>query len=497
MRVFYGVFLLLLSLHSYAQRDTATLKSFIDEAATTFGLPALEVAIVDQGQVLFTHGVGERSVEVPKAPDGKTMFAIASLSKAFTTACLAILVEEGKLKWEDPVVKHLPWFKLHDDYVTQNITVEDLLCHRSGLITFDGDLLWYGSTYDREEIVKRIRERPLTHGFREKFGYQNIMFITAGEVIEAVSGHSFDDFVRDRLLRPLNMTRTTTRFDEFSLDRNMAKPHLDGEQIFSMSYENSGATAAINSCARDLARWSNFWLAGGVIDNDTLLSESSINRIWTIHTTLPTGSFDEDHQTKFKGYGMGWFVMDYHGKKVVHHGGGLPGYISKVALLPEDDFGIVVLTNDMSSVPTMMMYAAVDWYHGRDYTHWLDTFLELKESSEERSKLEKEARLEEKKDSPLIYPPGDYVGMYEDAMYGPAEILVEGGEMILRLIPSKELFSGRLSPWMDHAFRFDHNDPFLTYGVIEFDIEKDLIKGFTIDLPNQDFHFDKLYFERK
>ncbi len=492
-----ALFLFLFSAFAHAQLDTTGFVSFIEKAQNDFDLPSISMAVVKDGKVILSEGFGSKSNEDQSAPDAETMYAIASLSKAFTAASVAMLVEEGKLGWKDPVVKHLPWFKLQDEYVTEHITVEDILCHRSGLLTFDGDLLWYGSNYSRKEAIERLSVRPLTHGFRESFGYQNLMFMTAGELIEVTSGTTWDDFVKTRILEPLEMNRTTSDFEVFSKDKNIAKPNIDGEEIFMLSYNNSGATAALNSCTADMVKWLNFWLDGGIVNGDTLLSEASIRKIWSLHTPLGTGKFDKTNDTNFKGYGLGWFLMDYDGKKIAHHGGGLPGYITKVAVSETDDLAVVILTNDMSSVPSMMMYATLDWANGNDYEKWAPQFLEFKEKGKERQEKDKLERLKGKVKSPKMLPKEDYVGVYEDEMYGEATVMLEDGKLILSLNPAKELFSGYLTPWDDHVYRFDHNDPFLTYGLIRFDVKLDKINAFTIDLPNGDFHFDKLNFVRK
>jgi CubicO group peptidase (beta-lactamase class C family) len=486
-----------LSLCAMAQLDTSAFDSFIEYQYARFDLPSIAVAIVKDGEVVLQSNYGKSSENADDAPNHNTLYGIASLSKAFTAASIGMLVDEGKLDWDDKVTKHLPWFAMHDPYVTEHMTIEDLLCHRSGLITFDCDLLWYGTTYSREDAIKRIQYRPPTYEFRSEFGYQNLMFMTAGEVIEAVSGMSWDDFVQQRILTPLGMERTTSRFKEFSSDNNAAKPHLKGKEIFMLSYDNSGATAALNSSTADMSKWLEFWLNDGIVDGDTLLSASSVRKIWSLHTPLGVGSFDQGNGTHFKGYGLGWFLMDYNGRIVVHHGGGLPGYISKLALVPEEDLGIIVLTNDMSSVPTMLMYAAIDWAMGKQYGQWSDTFFSFKERGEEREEEQKKARLETKKDDPLMLPPDDYVGTYVDAMYGEATVTKTKDGLMMSLLPAKELFTGKMSSWNDHAFRFEVNDPFLPFGVATFRVERDVVKGFTIELPNYDFHFDKLNFERQ
>lgn len=480
-----------------AQPNPEEFDAFIKAQYDRFDLPAISVAIVKDGAVMLTSNYGKRSSKADNAPDGNTLYGIASLSKAFTAASVGMLVDEGKLDWEDKVKDRLPWFEMNDPYVTEHMTIEDLLCHRSGLITFDCDLLWYGTDYTREEAIKRIKYREPTYEFRDQFGYQNLMFMTAGEIIEEASGMSWDDFVETRILKPLGMSRTTSRFATFSTDFNVAKPHLQGEEIFMLSYDNSGATAALNSSTSDMSKWMEFWLNDGVVGGDTLLDPGTVQRIWALNTPLNVGSFDRNNGTHFKGYGMGWFLMDYNGRKVIHHGGGLPGYISKCALVPEEDMGIIVLTNDMNSVPTMLMYAAIDWAMGKPYNQWSETFYNFKESNEKREEEKKAKRLDTRNADPLILPLEDYLGTYKDDMYGDAVVSMGENGLIMSLIPAKELFTGKMEPWNDHAFKFDVNDPFLPYGVASFKVERDVVKGFTIELPNYDFHFDKLNFVKQ
>lgn len=488
----------LISIGSSAQSNLGELSDFINATRDSFNIPSISMAVVKNGEVIYQGAFGVKSTESEgSAVDEHSLYAIASLSKAFTAASIGMLVDEGKLDWDDQVKDHLPWFEMHDPYVSEHLTISDLLCHRSGLITFDGDLLWYGSDYEREEIVKRIRFREPTYEFRTNFGYQNIMFMTAGEVIEAASGMTWDAFVKSRILDPLGMSSTTSSFDAFSKAENRAEPHINSVLIDKLSYDNSGATAALNSSVADMTKWLQFWLNEGIVGNDTLLSASSLRKIGTLHTPLNTGSFDARNGVHFKGYAQGWFVMDYNGKKVMHHGGGLPGYITKVALVPEEELGIVCLTNDMSSVPEMMMYMMIDWAMGKeDYQKWPATFLEFKHKGEKREEAGKAERLATKSEKPTVFKNKAYVGTYRDEMYGDVIIKEENGVLQFIMEPSKKIFTGALSPWGDQAFRWDHKDPFLTYGIITFETEGKAVNGFTIDLPNYDFHFDKLLFKR-
>ncbi|MBT3646940.1 MAG: serine hydrolase [Flavobacteriales bacterium] len=497
MRTGLSILLMLLfTVPVIAQESDSTFSKYIENTVKKFDLPSLSVGVLKDGKVIYSKGFGKKTADAKLSPDKQTMYAIASLSKAFTAAAMGMLVDEGKVNWDDKVKDHLPWFEMNDTYVSENLTVEDLLCHRSGLITFDGDLLWYGSSYSREETVRRIRHREPTYGLREEFGYQNIMFMTAGEVIEAASGMSWDDFVKTRILNPLGMKRTTSSFQEFSTDLNIAKPTLKGKEILMLSYDNCGATAALSSSSEDMLRWAQFWLNGGVVNGDTLLQPSTIKRIWSVHTTLPVGKFDEKNGTHFKGYGMGWFVMDYEGRKVIHHGGGLPGYITKFVVVPEEKLAIIAMTNDMSSIPSMMMYSAIDWSMGKPYEQWAQTFYDFKTKGDKRELDMKNDRASTRNSEPMLLPLTDYVGTYRDDMYGDASVIMGKDGLLISLIPTKELFTGKMSPWDDHAFKFEHNDPFLTYGIANFDVDKDVVKGFKIDLPNYDFHFDKLDFKR-
>lgn len=481
-----------------AQTDSANLHEIIRGIKDSFNIPSISMAVIKDGKVLFQTSTGLRNANHTNEPtDAQSLYAIASLSKAFTAASIGMLVDEGKLNWDDKVIDHLPWFKMHDDYVTAHMTISDLLCHRSGLITFDGDLLWYASDYSREEIVKRIQYRAPTHEFRTDFGYQNIMFITAGEVIEAASGMTWDAFVESRILKPLGMTNTTSSYAKFSVSQNIAEPHINSVLINKLSYDNSGATAALNSNVEDMSKWMRFWLGNGILNGDTLLQPKTIQQIWALHTPLKTGGFDVRNNVHFKGYGQGWFLMDYQGKKVIHHGGGLPGYITKVALVPEENLGIVVLTNDMSSAPEMMMYMMIDWALGEENIEkWPTTFLEFKHRNEKYEAEQAAKRLATKSVKPEVFKNKFYVGKYEDPMYGEAQVFEKDGKLMLSFVHSAELFSGPLSPWSNQAFRWDHKDPFLTYGIISFQTEDKAATSFTIELPNYDFHFNKLVFKR-
>jgi len=491
------------SLSVFAQNnDKITyLDAYFAQAVKDYNMPSLSVGIVKGDEIVFMKSYGHLKNGEKEKADEHSIYGIASLSKAFTTACLGMLVDEGKLKWTDRVVDHLPYFELYDKDVSNRMTILDICSHRAGLATFDGDLLWYATDYSREEIVRRIRHLPLKQEFRSEYGYQNIMFITAGEVIKAVSGMSWDQFVQERIFKPLDMDRSYTSFKDIDLKDNMTTPHLKGEPIFHLSYDNSGGAAAIHSNVDDLTNWIKMWLNDGKAGQKTLLSEDAINEIHGQQTVLKVGNFDKGNGVHFKGYGLGWFLLDYNGKKVIRHGGGLPGYISQIALVPEEDLGMIILTNDMSSLPSALMYKIVDVFTEDqfDKRDWAGEFLGYGNRYNERLENRKKERHEKRVEgTSLTHDLSSYLGDFEDEMYGPAKIEMKDGKLWFEMTPSKELFSAGLNHWHYETFQFKFKDPFLPEGFLTFESDSDgKITGFTIDLPNDDFHFYNVHFERK
>ncbi|MBD79159.1 MAG: hypothetical protein CL840_09585 [Crocinitomicaceae bacterium] len=498
LSVALGVFLFT----SAQELDMGRVHANVSKARKEHKIPGLAIGIVKNGEIIFQQGYGVTKMGEAQKVNTSSMFGIASLSKAFTAAAMGMLVDDGKIKWSDKVTDILPNWKLHDEAVTSMFTIEDLMCHRSGLKTFDGDLLWYGSNYSRDEIITRIRHLPLSYDFRAGYGYQNIMYITAGQVIEKVSGMSWDDFVTTRILKPLSMFKTNTSITKYKEGQNIAYPHLKGVPQSLLNYDNSGATAAMNSNVVDMQKWIMFLLSNGIYHGDTLLQPSTLKKIWSVHNPLAVSAFDERNGTHFKGYGMGWFLMDYQGMKVVNHGGGLPGYITKVALIPEKNMGIVIMSNDMSPVCTAIMYEILDMLAGeKNAKDWSLDFAKYgtRYDSLELQKVEKQNQARNKETTPSVELLS-YAGTYTDSYYGNAtlSVLGKGKKARLQLVlePAKELFTATLDHWENDTFVFNFNDEFLPRGFAKFELSDGKVVGFTIDLSNPDFHFSNLNFKR-
>jgi CubicO group peptidase (beta-lactamase class C family) len=290
--------------------DLGALDTYIAQARTDWRVPGLAVAIVKDGRIVFEKGYGVRHRFDGGAVDPHTLFAIASNTKAFTSAAIAMLVEEGKLDWDTRVVDILPWFQVADPYVTREMRVRDLLSHRSGFGTYSGDLLWYGTSYSAQEVVRRLRYLEPVLGFREGYRYNNLMFIAAGEVIAAASGMPWDAFVRTRILTPLGMTETVTSVTQLAGVANVATPH--GEKADTIrpfpweSWDAMSSAGAIISSVHDMAQWLVLQLGQGEAHGVPLFSEAQSRAMWTPHIMNPVspGTAARWPSTHFVGYGL-------------------------------------------------------------------------------------------------------------------------------------------------------------------------------------------------
>jgi CubicO group peptidase (beta-lactamase class C family) len=307
------------------QEPLGSLDGFVQTVMRDWEAPGVAVAVVKDDQVVFARGYGVREVGGSEPVDTETLFAIASTSKAFTAAAVGMLVDEGRVGWDDRVTEHLPGFQLYDPYVTRELTVRDILSHRSGLPR--GDLLWYLSPFDRDEILKRVRGLEPNWSFRSHYGYQNIMFIAAGQLVEAVTDTSWDDFLRHRIFDPLGMRTSTTEFAELQQRPNVASPHgkIDGTvtPLSWRDWDNVGGAGAVHSCVAEMAQWIRMQLGEGAYEGRRFLSDSVIREMRRPQTIVPRDTVDERlfPESHFYAYGLGWRLMDYRGRLVVRHGG--------------------------------------------------------------------------------------------------------------------------------------------------------------------------------
>ncbi|NIR50435.1 serine hydrolase [candidate division KSB1 bacterium] len=490
-----GVLPIALTAQNHVNYDN--LDHYIEKAVKDFDLTGLTISIVKDGSVTFRKAYGLKDASKNEPMTVRSLFNIASCTKAFTAACLGMLVEEGKIAWQDKVIDYIPEFRLSEPYVTKELNMIDILSHRSGLATFDGDLLWYETDYSNEEIIRRMRHLPLRRDFRSQFGYQNNMFLIAGEIVHEVSDTTWSDFVYERIFNPLDMTDSRTCSEHLTEDQDIAYPHLDGK-VRELYIEDPGPAGSIYSNAEEMSRWITMLLNGGTYQGQRLLNEDTVEQLFAPQTLLNLSSFMKDTGSHFYAYGLGWFLFDYSGRKVAEHGGGMPGYISKVTLVPEENLGFVILTNDMNRLPNALRYKILDTFLNEGDKDWAQYYLELKnrrEQGEQKRMAERKAKRAKNTQPSLDL--SQYTGTYNDQMYGDATVELKDGQLWLTLVPTKDIFVSAMQHWHYDTFRIKFRDEFLPEGFVTFRFDSNgEVTGLKIDLPNPDFHFNNLDFKK-
>lgn len=469
-----------------AQTETPSdLDAYVARALKEFEVPGLAIAIVKDGRIVLTKGYGVRELGKSAPVDEQTLFGIASNTKAFTAAALAILVDEGRISWDDPVTKHLPGFQMYDPYVTREMTVRDLLTHRSGLGLGAGDLMFFPpTTFTREEIVARLRYIKPATSFRSRYAYDNVLYLVAGQVVAAVSGKSWDDFIKERIFAPLGMTASNTSVKDLRPGGNFVSPHqkVEGrlQPVPYMNIDNTAPAGAINSNVAEMARWVMAQLGEGAINNGQngarrLFSQRQSREMWSAQTPIAVGNPPpalSALRANFSAYGLGWGLSDYRGHKVVSHSGGLAGMVSRVRLIPDMKLGIVVLTNqEAGGAMEAIAYHIIDHYLNAPSTDWISAFHGVAEQqlaqAREVEKKQGSARNVESKPS---LPLAKYAGRYKDAWYGETAIALEEGKLVLRFSRTPGLV-GDLEHWQYDTFvarwrdRSLNADAFVTFAL--------------------------------
>ena len=419
-----------------AQEELAGLDAYVERAMKGWGIAGMSVAIVKDGETIWARGFGVRDASTGEPVDEHTLFAIGSNSKLFTAVAAGMLVDDGKVSWDGKITDYLPWFQLYDPYATRELTLRDALSHRSGLGR-RGDALWYGTDLSREEVIRRVRHLEPNSSFRSEFGYQNVMFLTAGEAIAAAAGRSWDAVVRERIFTPLGMERSNTSVDPLPGTPNVAQPHEatpDGPKpIPWRDIDNIAPAGSINSSAADMARWVEFLLEGGEVEGDRLLQERTLRTITTPHSIMGNPSDTLAPSRHFSAYGLGVGLSDYKGFKVHSHTGGIDGMLSNVTTVPELDVGWVILTNtSYNGLYTALSNYLLDTFLGGDRKDWSAIALADWARSRERAaaarREQEERRVKDTKPSLALEK---YVGVYADPMYGEAHVTGGGDGLSL------------------------------------------------------------------
>ena len=450
------------------------LDAYTAKAVADWKVPGLAIAVVKDGRIVFAKGYGVREVGKPAPVDTQTLFAIGSTTKAMTSASIGMLVDEGKLHWDDRVTKILPTFQLADPYVTRELTIRDLLTHRAGL--GNADVLWYRADNAPDEVIRRVRFAEPAYSFRSSFIYQNIMYAVAGQVVAAAGGMPWEQFVRTRIFGAVGMPNSVPLLDSARRRSNVASPHyLIGDTVRVVSNASVDAVAsagAVWASVADMARWMRFVLDSGRVNGKRLLKPETYAE-WLKPETMvtpaefyPTARLTKPHWTT---YAFGWFQEDYSGKMVDFHTGSIDGMVAIIGLMPDEHLGVYVLANlDHAEVRHALMYRVFDAYLGNPPRDWSGDLLKLyggmRMAADSADRRAAERRIPDTHPSLAL---DRYAGTYGDSLVGDVVVSLEKGKLRLRASSSH---AGTLEHWEYDTFRLHWDNvwegaPFVTFTI--------------------------------
>ena len=462
----------------------------VEAVRAASGTPGMAIAIVEDGKVTLAKGYGVRKLGSPEPVDADTIFMIGSTAKAMTSAALATLVDAGKLDWDDRVIDRLPGFQMNDAWVTREMTVRDLLVHRSGLGLGAGDLLYIPrGSYSRAEIVRRLRYIKPATSFRSGYAYDNVLYIVAGQLIEAVSGQRWEDYVLQHVFQPAGMTHATTTFEQVFANPNRAQPHarfggsvrgtgpqrlIDEQDHLPQASAPAGLVAA---SANDMAHWLQVQLAAGALPGGgRLYSEAQARAMSTPVTPIPIADLPEPiagTRPSFQAYALGWEVRDYRGARIVWHAGGLYGSTSVVVLIPEKKVGFAIELNSEEAEPRHgLMYELLDHYLDAPKQDWPARFKAYRAqriAGAQAAVAQKAAA--PAKIGPLL-PLARYAGRYVDPWYGPITVGADAKGLTIDFTPTPRM-AGRLEHFQYDTFITRFDDPALEPAYLTFALDAD------------------------
>lgn len=413
----------------------STIGDYIEEAMASWRVPGLALAVIKGDEVLHMQGYGVRDLASQEPITPETLFAIASVSKAFTAMGAALLVDDGLLEWDKPVRDYLPDFKVSDSYAADKMTMRDLLCHRSGLPRHD--LAWYGTPFDREKVIRNIAHLSFSHGFREVWQYQNLMYVTAGFLVGRLTGATWEDFTQQRIFDPLAMGRSCFSAEVMQTRGDFATPYRikrgraagEEDRLEAVPYyldQIMGPAGSIHSCATDLANWLRVHLNEGRFGEGQFVTPGNLAQMHQPQMVMPVDGFAARlHNTTIATYGLGWFVQPYRGYTLIHHGGNIDGFSTMVAFVPQEKIGIVVLTNlDSRPLRDVLTYEVADRLLGLPDNNWNPRWHALYDEFFAATDLDREvAGQEQASDAPPTHPLPAFAGEY--AADGYADFIVK------------------------------------------------------------------------
>ncbi|MEO8712464.1 MAG: serine hydrolase [Parafilimonas sp.] len=500
---FLGIIIPNVSAH--AQISSSQIDTLVQNALKKFDVAGVALAIVKDGKILYEKGYGVKSIATNSLVDVHTNFQIASNSKAFTTAALSILVDEGKISWKDKVRDYIPKFKMYNDYVTENFLIEDLLCHRSGLGLGAGDLMDFpdGTDFTIQDKLTFFQYFKPTSAFRTQFDYDNQLYMVAGELIARISGMTWEKFVQTRILDPLQMSNSFSSLEAMKDKSNMATPHSTStgkiRTIGFFEESINGAAGGIVSNVDDMSKWMITQLNKGKYGinlDKQLFTEARQKEMWTIHTVTGTNP-DPRYNQHFGGYGFGWGLGDIKGNLRVAHTGGLPGMLTSVTMIPDLKLGIVILTNTENgggALFSAINNIIIDSYLGLDKIDWIDRYAKRLEAQKDNGDSITTKVWQTVADAKNTkFNAADFTGIYEDKWFGKIEVFLKEGQLWFKAYRSPKL-NGPMYFYNANTFaiKWEYQDmPCDAFAMFSLDEEGKAqsikMKGIS---PNIDFSFD-------
>ncbi|MES2544322.1 MAG: serine hydrolase [Bacteroidota bacterium] len=502
----FGIF----HLTSFAQISEKQIDELVEKTLTSFNVPGIAVAVVKDGKIIHSKGYGVKSILTKEKVDANTLFGIASNSKAFTTAALAILVDENKIKWDDKVVQYIPDFKMYNDYVTNEFTIRDLLTHRSGLGLGAGDLMIWpdGSDFTANDIVHNLQFLKPVSGFRTKFDYDNLLYAVAGKVIEKVTGKSWTNFIEQRILEPLEMKKSAGSFVTLKDTTNVIMPHVpvNGKLKIIARYKNQilDAAGGIYSSVNDMSQWMIMQLNKGKYGanlENKLFTEKQQKEMFQLQTILPIGT-RPPYNSHFNGYGLGWFLKDVKGYKEASHTGGLEGIVTQTTLYPELNLGIVVLTNQQSGAAFNAITNTIkNAYLDIPFVDYVEMYSKAEKENSATVDKTVDAVWEtvNKNAKNAVVDLKKYVGTYTDDWFGDIVISEKKGKLYFSSKRSQKL-AGEIFYYKENEFVVKWNnrafnaDAFLTFSENNTNIKMKAVSettDFSYDFQDLNFNLIK------
>ena len=480
--------LLLSTFSSIAQITEKEVDVLVENTMKAFNVPGIAVGIIKDGKLVLAKGYGVSNINTNQKVDANTLFGIASNSKAFTANALAILVDEGKINWDDKVIKYLPDFKMYNDYVTNEFTIRDLLTHKSGLGLGAGDLMIWpdGHDFTPKDIVKNIQYLKPVSGFRTKYDYDNLLYVIAGEVIEKVSGKSWCDFVEERIMKPIGMKNSAASWNRLKDTTNVIVPHVptNGKLEVIKRYTNPifDAAAGLYASVNDISQWLNFQMNKGNFDGKQLISEKQIIETWSSQTILPNRK-SHPYTTNFRSYGLGWQLTDINGHLQVSHTGGLDGIVTQTIMFPNEKLGIIVLTNQQSGAAfTVISNTIKDSYLGLPkFDHLANLTQDRKQAEDNADKITDEvwAQVDKNIKAKTKIDTKKYIGIYKDNWFGEVSIYEKKGKLY---------FTSKRSPRLTGELFFYKDQNFVVkWNIRSFHADSHIF--FDIDTTGKSNHF--------